>query len=55
MVDAIRAVIGGGFYANLLGGQALRATNRGEGEQPLDPHVTNILGKLQARFQTLPS
>lgn len=86
MVDAIRAVIGGGLYANRIGVQALRATDRGEGTQPNEPlsarevqvlqllvqgytnremaealaisaetiktHVTNILGKLQARDRT---
>ena len=37
MVDAIRAVIGGGLYANRMGVQALRTTHRGEGKQPLEP------------------
>jgi DNA-binding NarL/FixJ family response regulator len=36
MVDAIRAVIGGGIYADALGVEALRSTRRGEGPEPLD-------------------
>ena len=86
MVDAIRAVIGGGIYADELGVDALRATSRGEGPEPLEAlsereqevlqlvtrgytnkemaevlivsaetiktHVTNILGKLQAKDRT---
>ena len=86
MVDAIRAVAGGGIYADPLGVDALRATSRGEGPPPqealsqreeevlqlitrgytnkemaqalfvsaetIKTHVTNILGKLQARDRT---
>ena len=86
MVDAIRAVIGGGIYADALGVDALRATSRGDGPEPLEAlsererevlqlltrgytntdmaealivsaetiksHVTNILGKLQAKDRT---
>ena len=86
MVDAIRAVIGGGIYADVLGVDALRATSRGDGPEPLEAlsereqevlqlvtrgytnkemaqalnvsaetiktHVTNILGKLQAKDRT---
>ena len=86
MVDAIRAVAGGGIYADQLGVNALRATSRGEGPPPqealsqreeevlqlvtrgysnkemaealfvsaetIKTHVTNILGKLQARDRT---
>ena len=36
MVDAIRAVAGGGIYADKLGVDALRSTNRGDGPDPLD-------------------
>ena len=86
MLDAIRAVAGGGIYADQLGVEALRATSRGEGPPPqealsqreeevlqlvtrgytnkemaealfvsaetIKTHVTNILGKLQARDRT---
>jgi DNA-binding NarL/FixJ family response regulator len=86
MVDAIRAVVGGGIYADRLGVEALRATSRGEGPEPLEAlserehevlqwltrgytnremadalsvsaetiktHISNILGKLQARDRT---
>ena len=86
MVDAIRAVVGGGIYADRLGVEALRATGRGEGPEPLEAlsareqvvlqwvtrgytnremaealnlsaetiktHISNILGKLQARDRT---
>lgn len=86
MVNAIRAVIGGGIYADELGVDALRSTSRGEGPEPLEAlsdreqqvlqlvtrgytnkemadelivsaetiktHVTNILGKLQAKDRT---
>jgi len=86
MVHAIRAVIGGGVYADVLGVDALRATSRGDGPEPLEAlsereqevlqlvtrgytnkemaqalivsaetiktHVTNILGKLQAKDRT---
>lgn len=86
MVEALRAVVGGGIYADALGVEALRATSRGEGPAPLQPltarelevlelvvqgctnremaaalivsaetiksHITNILGKLQARDRT---
>jgi len=86
MVDAIRAVAGGGIYADRLGVEALRATHRGEGPEPLEAlsarehdvlkwltrgytnkemaealnvsaetiktHISNILGKLQARDRT---
>jgi DNA-binding NarL/FixJ family response regulator len=86
MVDAIRAVIGGGIYADALGVDALRSTSRGDGPEPLEAlsgreqevlqlvtrgytnkemaevlivsaetiktHVTNILGKLQAKDRT---
>jgi DNA-binding NarL/FixJ family response regulator len=86
MVDAIRAVIGGGIYTDALGVDALRATSRGDGPEPLETlsereqevlqlltrgytnkemaealivsaetiktHVTNILGKLQAKDRT---
>ena len=86
MVHAIRAVIGGGIYADVLGVNALRATSRGDGPEPLEDlsererevlqlvtrgytskdmaealivsaetiktHVTNILGKLQAKDRT---
>jgi len=86
MVDAIRAVAGGGIYADQLGVSALRATSRGEGPPPTEAlsqrevevlqlvtrgytnkemaealivsaetiktHITNILGKLQARDRT---
>jgi hypothetical protein len=86
MVHAIRAVIGGGIYADVLGVDALRATSRGDGPEPLEAlsereqevlqlvtrgytnkemaqalivsaetiktHVTNILGKLQAKDRT---
>lgn len=86
MVDAIRAVVGGGVYADKLGTEALRATHRGEGPDPLEAlsereqqvlqlvtrgytnkemaetlivsaetiktHITNILGKLQAKDRT---
>lgn len=36
MVEAIRAVIGGGIYIDQLGVEALRATSRGEGPPPID-------------------
>jgi len=36
MVHAIRAVIGGGVYADVLGVNALRATSRGDGPEPLE-------------------
>jgi DNA-binding NarL/FixJ family response regulator len=86
MVHAIRAVIGGGIYADVLGVNALRATSRGDGPEPLEDlsererevlqlvtrgytnkdmaealivssetiktHITNILGKLQAKDRT---
>ena len=81
MVDAIRAVAGGGIYADQLGVNALRATSRGEealsqreeevlqlvtrgytnkemaealfvSAETIKTHVTNILGKLQARDRT---
>ena len=86
MVEAIRAVVGGGIYADRLGVEALRATSRGEGPEPLEAlsareqdvlewltrgytnkeiaetlnvssetiktHISNILGKLQARDRT---
>jgi DNA-binding NarL/FixJ family response regulator len=86
MVDAIRAVAGGGIYAGQLGVDALRATSRGEGPPPqealsqrevevlqlvtrgytnkemaealivsaetIKTHITNILGKLQAKDRT---
>ena len=79
-------MIGGGIYADVLGVDALRATNRGDGPEPLEvlsereqevlqlvtrgytnkemaqalivsaetikTHVTNILGKLQAKDRT---
>ena len=86
MVDAIRAVAGGGIYADKPGVDALRSTNRGDGPDPLEvlsereqevlqlvtrgytnkemaealivsaetikTHITNILGKLQAKDRT---
>lgn len=86
MVHAIRAVIGGGVYADVLEVNALRATSRGDGPEPLEDlsererevlqlvtrgytnkdmaealivssetiktHITNILGKLQAKDRT---
>jgi DNA-binding NarL/FixJ family response regulator len=86
MVEAIRAVLGGGIYVNGKAVDALRATARGEGPAPLEPlstrelevlqlvvrgytnreiayglvlspetvktHLSNILGKLQARDRT---
>lgn len=86
MVEAIRAVLGGGIYVNAKAVDALRATNRGAGPAPLEPltnrelevlqfvvrgftnreiaealmvsaetvktHLSNILGKLQARDRT---
>ena len=86
MVDAIRAVAGGGIYTSQLGVDALRATSRGEGPPPqealsqrevevlqlvtrgytnkemaetlnvsaetIKTHISNILGKLQARDRT---
>ena len=86
MVDAIRAVAGGGIYADKLGVHALRSTNRGDGPDPLEAlsereqevlqlvtrgytnkemaealivsaetiktHITNIVGKLQAKDRT---
>lgn len=86
MVDAIRAVVGGGIYADKLGVEALRSTNRGTSPDPLEAlsereqevlqlvtrgytnkemaealivsaetiktHITNILGKLQAKDRT---
>lgn len=86
MVDAIRAVVGGGIYADALGVNALRSTSRGDGPEPLEAlsareqevlqlvtrgytnkdmaealfvsaetiktHITNILGKLQAKDRT---
>lgn len=86
MVDAIRAVVGGGIYADSLAVEALRASSRGEGPEPLEAlsererdvlqwltrghtnkemadalnvsaetiktHISNILGKLQARDRT---
>ncbi|MFM8545159.1 MAG: LuxR C-terminal-related transcriptional regulator, partial [Vulcanococcus sp.] len=36
MVDAIRAVIGGGIYIDRLGVEALRATSRGAGPEPVE-------------------
>jgi DNA-binding NarL/FixJ family response regulator len=47
MVDAIRAVIGGGIYADSLGAEALRATNRGEGFELLEPLTARELEVLQ--------
>jgi DNA-binding NarL/FixJ family response regulator len=86
MVDAIRAVVGGGIYAGRLVVEVLRATSRGMGPEPLGSlsareqdvlqwltrgytnkemaetlrvsaetiktHISNILGKLQARDRT---
>jgi len=86
MVDAIRAVTGGGIYADALAVDALRSTSRGNGPEPLEAlsereqevlqlvtrgytnkemaevlivsaetiktHMTNILGKLQAKDRT---
>ena len=47
MLEAIRAVIGGGIYADSLGAEALRATNRGDGPEPLEPLTTRELEVLQ--------
>jgi DNA-binding NarL/FixJ family response regulator len=86
MVDAIRAVVGGGIYADALGVEALRSISRGDGPELLETlsgreqevlqlltrgytnkemaealivsaetiktHITNLLGKLQAKDRT---
>lgn len=47
MVDAIRAVVGGGIYADRLGVEALRSTSRGDGPEPIDPLTGRELQVLQ--------
>ena len=47
MVEAIRAVLGGGIYVNAKAVAALRATERGEGPAPLEPLTARELEVLQ--------
>lgn len=51
MLEAIRAVIGGGVYADRLGVEALRTTSRGRGPEPLEPLSARELEVLQLVVQ----